>query len=250
MSVIVTANFEGETFEVEIFNDGSLDFPDHDITYDQTVAALGGKKPATLKLYEYWHASVGCPLDVISSHIELPIGYFLKLASDWVDHVLYIYERAHNNDSIPRSVIEAVRAYADGKADYLPIANLRTIAGRFVIKHSQKKPLAPDVQVVMAAEWVGWAATYAKDLGEIESLSPSSLFSFFDIKTKKELSKSIYQASVKSRSSIMPSAKERMDTDKEEMIYANETAWQVRRFVDCMEAVGQGLPWPSMEATP
>jgi hypothetical protein len=29
-----------------------------------------------------------------------------------------------------------------------------------------------------------------------------------------------------------------------------ERAWQIRRFVDVMEAVGQGFDWPDMKVTP
>jgi hypothetical protein len=43
-----------------------------------------------------------------------------------------------------------------------------------------------------------------------------------------------------------------IDTDSEEWLQAQaeETAWQIRRFVDVMEALGQGLDWPDMKATP
>jgi len=32
-------------------------------------------------------------------------------------------------------------------------------------------------------------------------------------------------------------------------VYNAESAWQVRRFVDVVEAIGQGLPWPDLGAT-
>jgi hypothetical protein len=28
-----------------------------------------------------------------------------------------------------------------------------------------------------------------------------------------------------------------------------ESAWQLRRFIDCMEAIGQGKDWPDLGAT-
>jgi len=37
-----------------------------------------------------------------------------------------------------------------------------------------------------------------------------------------------------------------VDEEKEKA----ETLWQIRRFVDCMEAVGQGFDWPDMKVTP
>jgi hypothetical protein len=32
--------------------------------------------------------------------------------------------------------------------------------------------------------------------------------------------------------------------------FREQDAWEIRRFVDAMEAIGQGLPWPPLEATP
>ena len=51
MSVIVTANYEGETFEVEVFHDGSIEFPDRDFQYDQAVAEFAPPGPATVQFY-------------------------------------------------------------------------------------------------------------------------------------------------------------------------------------------------------
>lgn len=62
MSVIVTANYKDESFEVEIFRDGSLEFPGRDMEREQTLAALGESRLRLCALSIYGKATIKSPL--------------------------------------------------------------------------------------------------------------------------------------------------------------------------------------------
>jgi hypothetical protein len=137
MSVIVTAQFGDQEFEVEIFHDGGLEFLDYDLAYDRAAFEFGYPVTNAIKLLNKWKSE---PIDTIKRQFHSPgINMFNildKVRDDWFEYVIELIKEGHT----------------------------------------------------------------------------------FNINAGLELK--------------------------------NQTAWQIRRFVDLMEAIGQGLPWPPLEATP
>ena len=95
MSIVLTARAnqfrlrEGQKFEIEIFEDGSLNFLDYDIAYDEGGLEFGYPKTEAIKLRELWFSDPGA---AISIHFDIPDNILALLAHDYSEHVYYIIE--------------------------------------------------------------------------------------------------------------------------------------------------------------
>ena len=125
MSVIVTANYEGETFEVEIFHDGTIEFPGRDFQYDQACAEFAPTGPSTVRLYELWKEK---PYNVIFQHFDLPENSQSLLVADYAERVLPIFEHKFPDDLRPRAAIESARDFVAGKIDLSTLKEARAAA--------------------------------------------------------------------------------------------------------------------------
>lgn len=219
MSVIVTARYEGEPFEVEIFRDGGLDFPGRNLEYDQTIAALGGNPSDIVKFDDSW---IENHQRKIRDNIDLPESIKILMLADFAEHVLHIFEDEYRNDKRPRAAVDAVRKFANGEIDKLALKRFEEDAWQASsdasnTNHPRTEKVAAwqsstaswmYATIVEIAAWTAMAAT---------SAAHSVVFDKSSIEWKQFLS--------------------------------DEAHWRIRRFVDVMEAIGQGLPWPPLEAT-
>ena len=242
MSVIVTAHYANDIFDVEIFHDGSVGFPGKNLQYEQAMAEFLSSKPPIVALYEYWHEVFGAPAQIIFSNIELPRKPVLLFVADCVEHVLKFYESVHENDSMVRNVIDLVRQHLSGNADIDDVKRAKEIVGKFVMnsEHNQTfYEFSSDESVAVAAEWLGWA-TESSDEDVDWQVYPGGA------------SRQAEWAASHARSARARciSGNKEIDSEEWNQEYEKEAMWQIRRFVDCMEAVGQALPWPPLEATP
>ena len=226
MSVIVTANFEGETFEVEIFHDGSIEFPDKDFEHDQVVVALGGKPSAIVRFENDWiEDSIG----VVCGRLNLPESSQFLLAADFADHALYIFENKYMDDNRPRQAVDAVRNFIANKINASTLKKHKKLAAKAwdeaqtVWAKTSQEARARDTK--WAARMAAWAAVDATTARAYEAAWGAARAA-------------AYHASL-DRNSV-----------EWRQAYDAEVAWQVRRFVDCMEAIGQGKGWPNMKETP
>lgn len=87
MSLIFTATYQKEKFQVEVTRDGDLIFLDHDIAYDETIVALGGEESMALLLSNKWDDD---KLSVIDFNLQMDIEHRLRLLRDYHDRVLKI----------------------------------------------------------------------------------------------------------------------------------------------------------------
>lgn len=235
MSVIIDATYEGKTFEVEISHDGSLEFLDYDIEYDQAAAEFGYPVTVAMKLLEAWNLD---PVEVIVKRMDMPIRYIAHLAMDWAEHVsdayaVYGYDKRGGADKLV-SILNSARrqiGLAEGEISKYNLLNLQALVSGAYDKVGEHHDVA--------AKSAAWATRYAL------SVFPASE----SINDKEWAARD--QAASAARNAIGAKAEYVnlvwvVDEEKEKA----ETLWQIRRLVDCMEAVGQGFDWPDMKATP
>ena len=84
MGIKLVATLGGETFDVEFTDDGNVDIIGHDMEFEQTIAALGGKEPSALKLFNLWYKDPGY---VIAWYIfNIPKEVLVQLTMNWANH--------------------------------------------------------------------------------------------------------------------------------------------------------------------
>jgi hypothetical protein len=233
MSVIVTANHDGETFDVEVFHDGHIEFPDRDLRHEQAMAEFTDDESAVVQLYRRWKEF---PADVIFENFELPKNSHPLLVADYAEHVLPLFETICPEEQRPRLAIMAIRGFAAGNVSFRELSDAANATWAAV----RKAELAAVVVAVRAdedelgrvvADVAVWAAR-----GALWDASPST-------------GQAIQAARAAARS-VANSVSSDTESQYWRQAHAAEVAWQVRRFVDAMEAVGQGFDPPGIGATP
>ena len=224
MSVIVTAHYAGETFEVEIFRDGIIEFPGRDLQYEMAMAEFAPPGTAAVQLYEMCKKFTVPVTDVICGNLELPENSLVLIVTDYAEHVLHLYEDKYPNDTRPRVVIEATRDFVFGKIDQSTLEKARKSA-----------------EVVVREEWS--AGAWISEAAARAAAKTASVAMMLPEKVEELVARAARAAAAHSVSDDFASV-------EWHQAYDAELAWQVRRFVDVMEAIGQGLPWPPLEATP
>ena len=184
MSVVLETTYEGETFEVEVFHDGHIEFPDRDLRHEQAMAEFTDSESPVLQFCERWGES---PTKAIFENFELPKDSPARLAADYAERVLHIYEDKCRDDLRPRNAINAARKFVAGEID------------------------RPTLE---KAAWVAEAAADSAAAAAAYNVSSEA------------------------------------DSPEWQRARDVEVAWQIRRFVDVMEAIGQGFDWPDMKVTP
>ena len=176
MSLTFTAEYLGENFLVEVTHDGELLFLDHDIAYDETIAALGGKESAAVRLLDRWNEEATY---TIGRKFILTIDQITGLKSDWAKHII---EKSIKSGS--------------GECGTDPKALELVLTGNIT-------------------------------LAQISS-----------------------RAAMEAGNSVLQGWSVIEDSENWKITYDLEKSWQLRRFIDVMEALERGEDWPPLEATP
>jgi hypothetical protein len=257
MSVIITATYQGETFDVEVFHDGHIEFPDRDLRHEQAMAEFTDSGSAVTKLYDLWKES---PMSVlfeifgVSKNSNPSFLDMLRLSVDCVKHVLHLcdeyrYSGADAVESVIGILCVSIEKGLDLEAIEAAVKNDFDSVNRIAVlvrreEHDQNTPtFTPSGSVAAATEWF---------ISAIENRHTSYLTSL------RLLSWGVSLAAEAAATDAAADAVDDLpfdvdiDTDSDEWLQAQaeETAWQIRRFVDVMEAIGQGFDWPDMKATP
>jgi len=235
MSIIVTAEFNGQEFEVEITRDLSMIFLDYNLTHDLAALEFGYPETNATKLAEAWESE---PMKVVNDNLVIPTMMRLVAACDWTAHVLPIFEerapkRVQNKlemvvTAVRRHLLAAIDSGAKPQGGLGLWGDNRTMDKLRQAAMSAKRSL--DGYFGYAAELVAQCAVFlaaAYDTSRDISWNAAAAFSWYD-----------------SDSRVFPDALLR-NARREE-----ESAWQVRRLVDVIEALEAGRPLPPLEATP
>jgi len=190
------------------------------------MAEFSPPESAPVQFYDRWQEF---PIRVIFKDFGIPMSIGLHLAADYAEHVLYIFEDKYLEEDdpafrpSPRAGIEAVRKFASGNMEEIDFWTLESMRGN---AKGWRRAYGAARMAARAVEDLLWAPERMPSLEAREARSA-------DWAAKAA-------ASRVSRSSGLP---------EWQRAYDIERAWQIRRFVDVMEAVGQDQDWPDLGAT-
>lgn len=234
MSVVLPAKIESETVVAEITRDGNIYFPENDIEYELSMVEFGEEKTKAILLYEEW---ISTPMDVLCHNMFEAVGNrnIALIAADWAEHVLHFFETAFPKDRRPRAAIKAIRDFYSGH--YVPLDIKKTLND---VEAAENEVENLNLTAYLAA---GAARTALSVLYFSEFRKRTMHAVEYDIKwAATQTSWNAFQAYAESfepgASNLEHEAAKKVERD-----------WQIRRFVDCMEAVQSSKPWPPLKRT-
>jgi hypothetical protein len=248
MSIVFEVTLDDQPVQLEITRDGELIFLDYNITHDLAALEFGYPDTDATKLYAEWQRDPSSTLIRTLARDDVDNETMVSLAIEFAEHVLPIYKRWHPKKSGPRDLLDASRGFLLGQVPYAEFMSLRRRLrlgdgdSRRVIHRGEGA-----VRARMAAHLASTAVVAAhKSTWSVAEYTYGAAFHgqsavAYDDCDQKNLS---------------PTGEEsgrgigwtRFDPSPEfQWASQAERAWQIRRFVDCIEAIGQGLDW---KATP
>jgi hypothetical protein len=252
MSVVFEVTLDDQPVQLEITHEGELIFLDYNITHDLAALEFGYPKTSAVFLYERWNAY---PLDALLRDISrrsIHNQTIALLAADWAEHVLPIYERWHRGKQGPRDLVEASRAVLRGqimRRDFMHIKRrLRRLGegSRNRVIHRGEGAIRArlaayelSTTVVAVFKNKNWS-TFDHAHGVTRHAENAAAYDNCD---QKDLSPTGEESGRGIGWVRFPPSPEFQFASQA------ERAWQIRRFVDVMEAIGQGLPWPDIKVT-
>jgi len=238
MSVIVTANHEGETFEVELFQNGDIVITGFDENFYRAAMEFGYETPNAIDMIDMWRE---IPEDLISSSFDIPDEWRSRLALDWAEHVLFIYKERYQYDSRPTQALRAARAYWDDPSEQTDYQLRFMIVEVSKCEHENSYPTVPANQATKVHAIGNAASAIYRAVSSADSISGP---------VQKESTIQYAAAYARWARSVYEVGHMDLSDPKHTAVEILERAWQVRRFVDCLEIVGKGGKWPPMEITP
>jgi len=224
MSAILTAILDKKSFLVEITREGQIFFPNYNIEYDLAMAEFGEPETVAIRIYNRWNKH---PTDPILNMLDIEIKTIVLIAADWAEHVLPIFEKEHPNDPRPRNAIQAARHFLD----------LDDEIGKIELIDLRESAMRAREDSATAAADAALAAAEAADTA---------------LEAKKVAAWGAMEASRVSQAAMEAAASDhtlRFDSTEWLTVFISEESWQARRFVDVMEALQAGKPWPPLKAT-
>lgn len=236
--------------EVGICRDGTVDLDDSaekSLLYDQTMEALGqpASKPS---LFMIFRNEGGYPTlsESLYHHYLEPSEFMFKLSADYIEHIVWMLPGFVKDPGDAKEILDLIRegVMRLPRFDFDAVDRALGLAESFskhglIIRHNTRNPATVIVDMIfsLAHDLVIWSY-YNKN--------PDTLTGIFDIPTTVLQAVAIKTLRSYECQYIGKDASASLANTE----CTKEGNWQVRRFVDCMEAIGQGLPWPPMEATP
>ena len=233
--------------EVEICRDGTVhldDSAEKALLYDQTLEALGQSASKFSWFMVFKNESEYPTLsESLYHHYLEPSEFMFCLSADYIEHVTWMLHGFVKDPHEAKEILDLMRKGVSQLPDFGNIDSACNRSERFTdhgltIRNS-KYPATIIVDAIhgLIHDLAIWSY-YNKN--------PDTLVSIFDIATTVLKVVAIKTLRSEECQRIGKHACESLTNSE----CIKEGNWQVRRFVDCMEAIGQGMPWPPMEATP
>jgi hypothetical protein len=241
MSVIIDATYEGETFEVEVFHDGHLEFPDRDLRHEKAMEEFTNSESAVIKFDSAWGDD---RIGIYLEHLWAVKENSALMAADYAERVLHFYENRYPNDWRPASAISAVRKHVKRKIDHSKLRHAERQAREagaqanavVAVALAETDKSVDDISFILAAR----AAADAASTAAWAAMAMNAA----------EAKRRVKQTANDAADAAAWNVSDDGNAPEWSRAHKAERAWQVRRFVDVFEALGQGLPWPPLEATP
>ena len=203
--------FEKDGLSVKISRDGEISFPGYDkqLQHDIAVAAMGGEKTLAVILLNRWEFR---PAEIMCHQIKLPRDVFVGLAADWAEHVLPAFggSRLSDYSPSPRMLIDFARSFVAASEEE------RAGFSMSICRNASRVASGVGGFPKKAARAAWFAARCVCEGGSLTA-------------------KNAKNAATHAEGAVEDKYVER--------------AWQIRRFVDVLEALKTGKPWPLLEAT-
>jgi hypothetical protein len=232
MSAIITVNYNGETFDVEVFHDGHIEFPDRDLQSEQAMEEFYKYDSAVLQFRKEWERD---PISLIAEAMWVVDEPFVLFMTDCAEHTLPILAKNNIELSGVRRDLEIVRKVASAGVD------------------------APEDQLLMQELFVLSSAidAMAGSLAGRDRESASAMWAIAEVADVKQpvwrqnnpAEWGQYELCTYAADNAVRAVEFHAPYPKHKAHKAREILWQVRRFVDVMEALGRGKPWPPFKRT-
>jgi hypothetical protein len=260
MSLVFERFLNGELHQVEVTREGELIFPDYNIAHDQAALEFGYDHTDATMLKEEWdeYAVEALIYDVVADRIEPK--YMARIVLEFAARSLHIEKRAHPGDDRAQNLLDASAEYLNGALDRQYLKALRTKLRGFGEYRGKRRGSDSEMAATLArmAAYLASGAAFHCDTGRSANWK-LLLHNIFGA-TDKAAAAIAYDVCVANdtpayviKKVIMSRGRKwrlRNKSDAFDDAAAVESAWQIRRFVDVMEAVGQGFDWPDIKVTP
>jgi len=252
MSLVFEKELNDKPVQVEVTREGDLVFPDHDIAHDLAACEFGYPKTDAVYLYESWKDDPVGALLVQLSRNNIDEKTIALIAIEWAKHVLPIFERMNPKSRRPRILLDASKSFLDGTMSHFSFKHLRTRLKDLGAGYGSRN-IGPQTGSVLAR----LASHGASKAAILASKSATATFDIAHGVANLSRNAAGYDFCVSNNVSTAGSIISRLggaflfdisqalkDAEK------RESDWQIRRFVDVVEAVSQGLDWPDIAVTP
>jgi len=250
-SVRVLALCDGEFMSLDITRDGQMIFVDHDIEYDLSMCEFG-EELGTCDMYKLWYDE---PWEIITETFSLEETFVARLVVDWAEHVLPIFELS-SKDPTPREVIEITKEFIDYYIKNESKENLGTYGNfLFMKRRIDRNAQSADMLLKIKAAEIKLDTTIQMVQNRKYNASVEHSVTSVNYAMRGAGWRVGLHAAQAAGYSASPSnafdAVDPSSSDTYEFVKASreETAWQIRRFIDTLVATQRALPWPPLGTT-
>jgi hypothetical protein len=236
----------GENIRVKVYDDMSLEFLDHDIEYDEACLEFNYPKTPALELADAW---VENPVNIALRHMIPRDDTRIKgLTLDFAEHVVSELGPALKQYELLIELLRVGRKFQSGGGHLQPdlldaFQTAKEAANKAYIEWSERRWL-------LESDYAAKTVQDALRVVELEEHRPSELYHAVNLAENARIAVAYH------RSHLIKHPGENFEKDLtipisaiEELKYA-EMHWQIRRFIDVMNASQAGKPWPPIGATP
>jgi len=257
--VMITFGKKNEDFLVEITDDLRIVFLDRDMEYDLSMCEFG-EKIESCRLYYDWY---DVPLEIITLRMGLSESFVARLATDWAEHVLPIFESQYRSRKAPREAIDLMRTVIDFYESSVATSGGRLLDVLFDTSDDEdsvyyKKRTPQDVNSVR--ESVSSMRRRLKALRDSveKALIPMNIHRDSSTEVIRAVASSLSNGEWRVGNAAAEAAGFSVESGftgwkpKDEAYKAAsaaERAWQIRRFMDVYAADVEGLERPPLRAT-
>jgi hypothetical protein len=229
--------------EVELFEDGDIAIADFYETHHRAALEFGYPAPLELSLIDYWRSN---PELVISTSLDIPHEFGSRIALDWAEHVLPIYKERFPHDTRPEEAFAAARTFLDDPSDQ----NDYNFRKMFMEVTKCEQDLPYEMRYGIRGHYFNVSQKHAPN--SAARAIGRAVGSADQVNDASQRESTVQYTAIHARVAVAFSMSN--TTDDEDPRYRaasdKEKAWQVKRFVEAMEIVGQGGKWPPMESAP
>jgi len=229
-----------ESVEVELLSNGGIIITGFNEPHHRAAMEFGYPGSLELSLIDYWYSN---PELVISTSLDIPHEFGSRIALDWAEHVLPIYKKKFLYDTRPDEALAAARAFLDDPSDQ----NDYNFRKMFIEVTKCEQDIPYEMRYGIRGHYFNVSQRHAPN-SATRAIS-RAVGSADPVNDASQRESTVQYAAIHARVAVAYSVSN--TTDDEDPRYRTasnkEKAWQVKRFVEAMEIVGQGGKWPPME---